>query len=671
MIEHNFAEAFLKNRAELLPDDVWGQFIVPHFISSTAVLKEKKAVKIEGGRGCGKTILMRYLCHATTFSRNRKNIPDTALGYIGLYWKPDIRFCKLLTSDWLESYSDIAFEHYFSLSVLEALCDCVDSISAAHFEHGSIDLNTVQLPPTIGMYFDGNVNSFSELANRIRTERAQFNLWVQNPRREQPLLFQFKDIFTALLDTLASTEPRLKNSFFRIFVDEFENLQPSQQLIINDYIKQPQSRFCVSFSVRSHAISEFFTSTAEQLIDPHDYRTINIENEFLKTGQANFELIAAEVTLLRLHNENFDIGFPEFDVECLFDPRFLDKRNNDEYRKAVLARVRRIFPQMTSTEIAQLACTDSALRNRLEKAILQGLERRKRTDIPISTFFDGIDPRVSVVAASVLHRDKPETDEIIEQVRMSVSNPAASAFTKREGGWVQNTLYATLFYLYQGLPNTGNLLYSGFKRYCGMSQPNLRYFQELCHQAFLEANLDRDNKECADPMVVPPKTQAFAALQVSTKLVNEVERAGANGKSLHNLIMRLGHLFEAAQRRPAQGEPEVNHFSIDEADSVALKDDVHKLLKEALMWSILYRTDDTKNKSDYDIVQNDYVPNPIYAPYFGISYRKKRKLALKAEQINTIFLGTGTQYQDLLKNYTNKWMSSKDNILGTNYDMFS
>ncbi|MBC3862427.1 hypothetical protein H8K32_09985 [Undibacterium jejuense] len=668
MKNQHYSEAFLKNRAELLPDDVWGQFVVPHFIGSSPVLKEKKAVKIEGGRGCGKTMLMRYLCHSTTFSRKRKLIPDSALEFIGLYWKPDIRFCKLLKSAWLGDEADVAFAHYFTISVLEALCDCVESMAMADFESGILDLRKVALPNTLRSYFPKDILTFDLLRNHIKSERSALDLWVQNPKLERPLMFGFKDVLNNILEVFLNADKRLKDSFYRIFVDEFENLQPSQQRIINDYIKQPQTLFCVSFSVRSHAISEFFTSTDEQLIDPHDYRTINIEEQLLKGGRKNFELLAAEVVLLRLSNEGFDIQFPNFKREFLFDPRFLPERNEDLYKSAVLNRVKEIFPQTSVSEIASHACNDPALKNRLEKTIKLALKQRGIHDITTDIFFDKVHPTVSIVAASVLHRGKLKTSYILEQLELSISSPERSEFTKRDGGWVENTLHGSILYLYKGLPNRENLLYSGFGRYCGMTRPNLRYFQELCHQAFLESELRKDSLV---PMVVSPEIQAFAAKQVSTKLLNEVERAGANGKNLHKLIMRLGHLFEAAQRRPSQGESEVNHFSIDDAGSIGLKNEVSLLLKDALMWSVLYRTDDTKNKVDYDIVQNDYVPNPIYAPYFGISYRKKRKLALTAVEINTIFLGTGMEYQNLLRSYTEKWEINSENDSRKNYDLFT
>jgi len=134
--------------------------------------------------------------------------------------------------------------------------------------------------------------------------------------------------------------------------------------------------------------------------------------------------------------------------------------------------------------------------------------------------------------------------------------------------------------------------------------------------------------------------------------------------------MRLGSIFESAQRRPSQSEPEINHFSINDSQRVALDSEVVSLIKDGLMWSVLYETSDTKNKSDYDIMQNDYVPNPIFAPYFGISYRKKRKLSLSASEVNTLYIGSGEQFKALLKDYVDKWEEPTETEVGINYKLF-
>src|SRR5438132_2804154 len=87
---------FAKNRTEELGYDVWEQFVIPPFYDQLDLEAAKKPRVIVGGRGCGKTMLLRYLSHQTAFSPKRPAIPKSALGHIGLYWRADTQFSRVM-----------------------------------------------------------------------------------------------------------------------------------------------------------------------------------------------------------------------------------------------------------------------------------------------------------------------------------------------------------------------------------------------------------------------------------------------------------------------------------------------------------------------------------------------------------------------------------------------
>ena len=87
--ETSLASIFSKNRAEELGYDVWEHFVIPPFFDRLDLTTARKPRIIIGGRGCGKTMLLRYLSHQTVFSQQRASIPTTAIHHIGLYWRVD------------------------------------------------------------------------------------------------------------------------------------------------------------------------------------------------------------------------------------------------------------------------------------------------------------------------------------------------------------------------------------------------------------------------------------------------------------------------------------------------------------------------------------------------------------------------------------------------------
>jgi hypothetical protein len=55
-------------------------------------------------------------------------------------------------------------------------------------------------------------------------------------------------------------------------------------------------------------------------------------------------------------------------------------------------------------------------------------------------------------------------------------------------------------------------------------------------------------------------------------------------------------------------------------------------LTEAEKWSVLFLSRETKMKST-GAIGSDYILNPIFAPFFQISFRKKRSLPITTAQL--------------------------------------
>ena len=106
---------------------------------------------------------------------------------------------------------------------------------------------------------------------------------------------------------------------------------------------------------------------------------------------------------------------------------------------------------------------------------------------------------------------------------------------------------------------------------------------------------------------------------------------------LHTFVLRVGSLFALAHQQPSQSEPERSHFAIVRGQHALPPEDVD-LLEEAVKWSVMFEEAQTKVKDSMRAVDYEYVLNPIYSAYFGITYRKKRKLELPVEEFWTVYL---------------------------------
>ena len=647
---HVIADAFLSTRADHLPADLFNQFIVPPFFQRISIFADKKSVRILGGRGCGKTMFIRYFCHGTTFSQSRSDISDEDLAAVGLYFRPDTGFCSLMTAKWLgEQQAGLAFSHYVALNLLAEACQAFRSIERARLTAGRLEVTDALLGPGLATLLDLKTPTIQALESAVQRGLAELELWVRNPRRDAPTFVSFSSVLPLLATDVAMFSPRLARLAFRAFIDEFENLQERHREIVCDAIKHPHERMTIHIAHKRDAVTDFKTSSQERVVETHDLRTIDLEKQL--ANQNDFELLAAELFLMRLHEAKAKFNCALFKPEWLHDPQYLNYRLSEKYRKDVLRCVREILPMISAPDIANRVVNDPALRRRLTEMLRKGLERQGLAKtVSAESLISERHPAASIVLGALLNRTTQDGADLLEQYKQSVevSTSDGDPFFK-VGGWIDNNLYGCLFHLYAGLPRRPNILYAGFERFCQIASPNLRFFQELCHTTLLLAFHRQSSDSLDEQPRVDPEKQALAAKQVSDSLFEDILQLGHCGTQLLEVARRLGLIFEAFNRRRSQSEPEINHFSIDRADEQGLSAGAQELLREAKIWSVLYEEKDTKNKSDYDVAQSDLVLNPIYAPHFNISYRKRRKIALKATEVDILLCQSSAQFEILLK----------------------
>jgi len=646
------ADAFLKNRADNLPPDVSQEFIVPPFFQQISIFKDSKSVRVLGGRGCGKTMFLRYFCHGSTFSSHRAVISDEEFSHIGLYFRPDTGFCSLITPEWLGNQQDgVAFSHYLTLCLLAEVTQALQSINdAANLASGSLPLDDIKLGPKLVKLLQLTEPTVESLAEVVDERLAELDLWVRNPGRcATPVFVHFTTIITALADDLAKHAPRLKSLAFRVFIDEFENLLPRHREIVCDAIKHPSPRLAVHIAHKREAVTDFKTSGEERVVEVHDIRTIDIEA--LLVDDNDFEVMAAELFLFRLRQAEVEVICPAFKPELLHDVAHLPYRSTPSYRQEVVACTKQIFPEMRAPEIARVALEDPALRRRVVEMINKGLEFQGLAGVfSAEDLINESVPEASVVLGAILNRKSQSGKEAVGlfQDVVEKGRSKSDAFYKT-GGWVDNNLYGCLFHLYAGLTKRPNILYAGFSRFCKIAAPNLRFFQELCHNALLQAYQRRSAEEIDGPLLIDLNTQASAAVHVSDAMFEDVVQLGPHGDRLLDFARRLGGLFERFNKRRSQSEPEINHFSINRADTVQLSQAAQVILREAKIWSVLAESKGTKDKAVYDVTQNELVLNPIYAPHFRISYRKRRKITLTAAQLDIMLTHTDSQFDSLVR----------------------
>ena len=646
--EESLNTIFAKNRTEELGLDVWKHFVVPLFYDKLDLAVARKPRLFIGGRGCGKTMLLRYLSHESSFSKDRKSIPDEAIEHIGLYWRVDTQFAVIMNERGLPA--DVwhsAFNHLLALFLGAEILKSLQNIASSQFcLLKSEDL--LQLTFDRFSAFDpGLSGGLGDVLRTLETRIWEFESWVANVRKSpEPLFLPGVRFLMALISHIRSALPSLSSALYFVYVDEFENLLPYQQQILNTYLKHSEMPLIFNIAMKRHAFETIKTVGVESIQNIADFRKYELDNYLFEN---DFPVFAAEVLFLNLALAN--VQDVPIDVEKLQTPTEINSRRNKTYQDRVLQRIRGMFPGLSHEELAKQVFENDTLTRKLQERLKKALDSRHSTLKP-EAFYRRDLPEATIIVPALIHRARLTPETILNHLDLLAGNKPNN-FTG-EAGWIHNNFIGCLLWLYES-HSTACLFYSGFDTFCLLAHGNLRHFLEICHISLNQ--ISKDSKSGA--IVVPPQLQAKAARQASADFLNEIPAFGRWGDRLHTFVFRLGLLFALAHRRPTQSEPEQCHFAVTSGSKLLEEADI-QFLREAEKWSVLFEEEETKIKNEYQRASFEYVLNPIYSPYFNITFRKKRKLELSVQDLEILIHGSFDKAKELLRRYSKQWQIEGD-----------
>ncbi|GLT14195.1 hypothetical protein [Vibrio algivorus] len=654
-MEKKLSDVVSKNRAEEFPDDLWGQYVLPLEYEAANLHKLTKGAVIEGGRGSGKTMFLKYHCHETMFSQLRTKLPDDIANHIGIYWKPDTSFTQMIRDEWLDEMWSSAFNTYASLCVIIEFCKLCNSIATSNISNKRIKegIKKVKIPKVLAEDINVDHIELIRLESEIKSCLYRLTNWINLPNTTNPPYnLSLKPVISLVSDSIRSVDGVLKDTTFHILIDEFENLSFDQQKIINTYLKHSEKSLIFSIAYKKNAKVSNETLSQEKIVDRNDFRRIDLESIYLNDlNPKSYEVLAAEILALKLFEANCSSSSENDEIiQNYSNPDFLTIRKDTTYQSRLRHSVKSLFESMNLTEVSKLILSDKVLLNKLKSTlILEGLKKHKEHSFSELDFIDKNHPEASIVNGAILNRSSTD----LVTLKKDFENYKSGSDNTPYKGWISNNLYGVILYIYNTLPQRECPLYVGFNQFILMSRGNLRHFLELCYQTFIRAEVQSELTENSSAINVDIQGKATKA--TSTAQLEKIEELGSNGIHLKRLAKRLGSLFSLSQKRKSQSESEVNHFTIALSDISLLNDDTKKLLNEALVWSVLFQTRGTKAKSNNDIEMIDYILHPVLSCHFGISPRKKRKLKFNVEQIETICYGNESDFSQLKNKFNKQW----------------
>lgn len=596
-------------------------------ISKDAITSEKNSIIFEGGRGTGKTMLLRQFSYGVQqIASSRTLFLDKVRTekYFGVYFRVDNPLLRSLDAFKTGTATDTAeaiFTHYFELTIFKDYIEVIKGfLSDAQLKSGDniYDLALSEMTALLNHCPDIAKCSFEDLLQYII---AQINdIWAYQSRKA----IDISNSLSFLPSCGLIMHGRLTNEFCKctflkllqlddinivLLIDEFENFSISQQRVLNNamrFTKDYGARLRIG--MRPSGFHTFDTlSTSEFIKEGRDYRKVEFGNPMIsKDNNGLFPALIKKIAEKRLNASTIFNGKKITDFlgeeEDLLEEAKNIVKNKQKHIEVYIEEINKAYPGGIS--LTGLTPEEQKISQRATFTANMFLELR-----------DAKNPLYEMENLLLLLHGKSLqfVKKAFEDYRGKIDSDEAKKYSND----FDKKYKLSFLYILCSIYKREKKGYYGFVDYCHLSSGIIGYFLELCRRAFDIAYF-RNYPALIDGLVISKEIQTDAAYEYAAAEFDMIKRIASYGNKLWVFIKNIGDVFSLMHRDYRIKYPETNQFPLADSISKSNRD----LLDLACMWSLIIKKQniqsiDGRNK------QEIYILNRILAPIFKISYRTR------------------------------------------------
>lgn len=574
----------------------------------TSFFAEKMPVVLQGSRGSGKTTILKYFSFPVQCERAQQNnisirkqiVRD---GGVGFYLRCDDSFLsmfKTVFSVLLKDAWQECFKHYLELFFSKNILTMISEVGFTDIEAEKTFVKQLRLDSfedsfgfvtidEIRTYIEGELRYINKFKNEALFTNAKFA-----PKH----VWDFYELSGVIISAVKSEFSDLHDLNFLLLIDEFENLPTELQEMFNNIIKFCKPGMSLRIGRRSeneNVVTKATVNAVEYLREGSDYRLIVLdyqgsEVQDLKpylSGIAEkrlkaFEGIAISSDISHILGEKEDL-----DAEC---SKIVAGRNRH------LHELLKNNSRLSSDEDlrAKIVSIISSNDNVLAVALCALWVARSSDEEDLIL---AAQAAVSAMDAYLNKKEDPQK----EKFKNDYDNKYRYALT---------TLICSLY--------KKDKSYYSFNTICYLSEGNARTFINLV-KAIISDALFYERKQFLQSGEISVVSQCRAIKEFSTAEFNSVCSIIQDGKSVKNLILKIGNVLSEYHKDKLVRYPETTQFAYDlEKLSVTGK----AVVDTAESWALIKRRKE-KQRLSAGVGQEGYLCaiNRVFAPIFNISYR--------------------------------------------------
>lgn len=568
-------------RAEQLSTELFDLFTTPTYWPA---LQSSHPCLLVGGRGTGKTTVLRGLSYEG--QARLSGLDPKKWDLIGLYWRVDTTVVTAFRGAGIDeaTWAPI-FSHYLNLTFVRLLCDFVLWLQGTGV---AVSVDAACLQRTCKALHMDLASDIEDLQRLADDALLDFEGYVNNVRGRRTAELSMLGRPIQTLISAFDRDPILGTKRFAFLLDEYENLEDYQQRVVNTMIKHAgDSRYTFKVGMRETGHRERRTlNEHESLSEPADYAYIDITRRLKESDFAGF-------------------------AKRICDER-LDKIRGRSHR---VLDISSLLPPMSELEEAQRLGMDLRLAEARRRLVNDGATAEQ------VSLLDSLDPLMAYLA---VFWNESRREPLLDTLLDVHANPRQWATR------LTNYQHAMLFTIRRGVRGPRKY-FAGWDAFVQLADGNIRFLLQLVNEALGRHVLEGHTLAEA----VSPEDQTYAAQEVGRRVVQQLPGVSAMGAQITKLVLGLGRVFQVMASQPEGHSPEVNQFRIAwagaEPGAMAA---VEELMRSCVMHLAVVRFPGDKMASVSGETRDfDYQLHPIFAPFFGYSYRSKRRMTISATDV--------------------------------------
>jgi len=586
-----------------------------------------------GGKGSGKTHLMRFCSAPVQAMRNGGNLADSVEqeGYLGVYLLSDDlntgRFRgKGQAEDVWSAIFSYSFELWLSHVLMSTLRELVSKSSNRFDEQGFFQ--------EIAKIFDKDVknefNSFETFLEFLRREQKQIDYSVNNSaltRKIDSLSIKFSPgrLAFGIPQIAEQYTPSLRDAIIVYLIDEVENFTAEQQKFLNTLIRYRRGKVSIKLGGRLYGIKTYDTlGSGEPIKRDAEYERVELDSLLREKGD-QYGGLARKLVLKRLNQSNLrhKVKTPE-DIDKFFASISRENAFRAFSLSIVEARDKKGIKRPCITRLRSKLIDYVGTNTPTIDEIVKNLKMHEH-------------PLLEKLNVFLIYKDWAKPETMLER-SIEISRDAHLFY---DGHREDCQKYAQSFdhfgqdMLAQLLRDCGQKgAYAGLDNLIQLSQGVPRNLLGILKHIYRNALFSGERPFDGGTISVSSQTDG---VKDSANWFWDDAQPDSNGAMVREAVDALAEFFREVRYSDKPSECDLSSFSVA-LDSLSVN--AKKTIEMAENWSYLVRIKGGARNKNSHSVNAKYQLSPMLAPRWGLSPLRGGTIEIQDNLANSIFDGS-------------------------------